>query len=109
MRSYELIENVEKHLENENNDVVRAGGYLTLYLLSETDADMEYNRQKLIELLNSTDEEARFVTINTLTDIGAHFEKEKVIQAFSERLEIEKDKDNVAVLNWGIRVLKYYR
>ncbi|EDO1153103.1 HEAT repeat domain-containing protein [Listeria innocua] len=109
MSSYELIENVEKHLENENNDVVKSGGYLTLYLLSETDADMEYNRQKLIELLNSTDEEARFVTINTLTDIGAHFEKEKVIQAFSERLEIEKDKDNVAVLNWGIRILKYYR
>ncbi|MBC1635734.1 HEAT repeat domain-containing protein [Listeria welshimeri] len=109
MRSYELIENVEKHLENENNDVVRSGGYLTLYSLSETDADMEYNRQKLIELLNSTDEEARFVTINTLTDIGAHFEKEKVIQAFSERLEIEKDKDNVAVLKWSIRVLKYYR
>ncbi|EAD3584971.1 HEAT repeat domain-containing protein [Listeria monocytogenes] len=109
MGSYELIEDVKKHLESEINDVVKSGGYLTLYLLSETDEDIEYNRQKLIELLNSSDDEARFVTINTLADIGGHFEKEKVIQALSKQLEIEEDVDNIIVLKWSIRILKYYR
>ncbi|MCN21166.1 HEAT repeat domain-containing protein, partial [Listeria monocytogenes] len=70
---------------------------------------IEYNRQKLIELLNSSDDEARFVTINTLADIGGHFEKEKVIQALSKQLEIEEDVDNIIVLKWSIRILKYYR
>ncbi|MBC1488906.1 HEAT repeat domain-containing protein [Listeria immobilis] len=109
MKSYELKEDVKKHLDSEISDVVRAGGYLTLYLLSETDDEVEYNRQKLLQLLNSPDEEARFVTINALADIGGHFEKEKVIQVLSKQLDIEEDEDNIVVLTRSIRLLKYYR
>lgn len=108
MRSYELIENVEKHLENENSDVVKSGWYLTLFLLSETEEGKTYYEEELIHLLNSTDDAARYVTINTLSDIGKNREREKIIKALSACLNIEVDDENIFVIKNCIRSLKYW-
>ncbi|MCD2224622.1 HEAT repeat domain-containing protein [Listeria cossartiae] len=106
--AYDVIEDVEKHLENENSDVVKSGCYLTLFLLSETEEGKTYYEEELIHLLNSTDDAARYVTINTLSDIGKNREREKIIKALSACLNIEVDDENIFVIKNCIRSLKYW-
>ncbi|MBC2254437.1 HEAT repeat domain-containing protein [Listeria ivanovii] len=108
MRSYDLIENIEKHLENETSDVVKSGCYVTLVLLSETEEAKNYHGQKLTQLLNSSDDVARYVTINTLADLRNHLKKEEIMKAFSAHLEIEQDEENINTLKNAIRSLKYW-
>ncbi|MBC1355931.1 HEAT repeat domain-containing protein [Listeria welshimeri] len=108
MQSYDLIEDVEKHLENETSDVVKSGCYLTLVLLSDTEAEKDCYQQKLIQLLNSSDEVARYVTINNLADLKNHLKREPIINAFYARLQIESDEENITTLKNAIRSLKYW-
>ncbi|EDK4068094.1 HEAT repeat domain-containing protein [Listeria monocytogenes] len=108
MQSYDLIEDIEKHLENETSDVVKSGCYLTLVLLSDTEAEKDCYEQKLIQLLNSSDEVARYVTINNLADLKNHLKREQIINAFYARLEIESDEENITTLKNAIRSLKYW-
>ncbi|EIF2213416.1 HEAT repeat domain-containing protein [Listeria monocytogenes] len=106
--AYDVIEGVEKHLENETSDVVKSGCYSTLVLLSETEAEKDCYEQKLIQLLNSSDEVARYVTINNLADLKNHLKREQIINAFYARLEIESDEENITTLKNAIRSLKYW-
>nr|WP_256263144.1 HEAT repeat domain-containing protein [Listeria monocytogenes] len=106
--AYDVIEGVEKHLENETSDVVKSGCYFTLVLLSETEAEKDCYEQKLIQLLNSSDEVARYVTINNLADLKNHLKREQIINAFYARLEIESDEENITTLKNAIRSLKYW-
>ncbi|WP_235006970.1 HEAT repeat domain-containing protein [Listeria monocytogenes] len=106
--AYDVIEGVEKHLENETSDVVKSGCYFTLVLLSETEAEKDCYEQKLIQLLNSSDEVARYVTFNNLADLKNHLKREHIINAFYARLEIESDEENITTLKNAIRSLKYW-
>nr|WP_235007108.1 HEAT repeat domain-containing protein [Listeria monocytogenes] len=106
MGAYDVIEDVEKHLENETSDVVKSGCYSTLVLLSETETEKDCYEQKLIQLLNSSDEVARYVTINNLADLKNHLKREQIINAFYARLEIESDEENITTLKNAIRSLK---
>jgi hypothetical protein len=59
-------------------------------------------------LLTSSDEIARFVTINSLTDITSEENSERTIHLFLKQLKEEKDIENQQVLKNSIRSLKYW-
>lgn len=79
-----------------------------MVLLSETEAEKDCYEQKLIQLLNSSDEVARYVTINNLAALKNHLKREQIINAFYARLEIESDEENITTLKNAIRSLKYW-
>ncbi|MBC2062936.1 HEAT repeat domain-containing protein [Listeria marthii] len=108
MGAYDIIEDIEKYLEIETSDVVKSGCYFTLVLLSETEEEKNSYEHKLIQLLNSSDDVARYVTINNLADLRNYLKREKLIKVLSARLEIETDDENITTLKNAIQSLEYW-
>ncbi|MBC2248566.1 MULTISPECIES: HEAT repeat domain-containing protein [Listeria] len=108
MGAYDVVEDIEKHLKNETSDVVKSGCYFTLVLLSETEEEKNSYEHKLIQLLNSSDDVARYVTINNLADLRNYLKREKLIKVLSARLEIETDDENITTLKNAIQSLEYW-
>ncbi|EUJ32441.1 HEAT repeat-containing protein [Listeria floridensis FSL S10-1187] len=104
------LEIVKQHLENEQNDVVRAGYFFTLFLLIDEEQEWRFYIRQLENLLvNSQNNVARFVTINFLIDVATNIGTEQVEQLFKQCLLVESDLENQETLKNGIRSVKYWR